>query len=1012
MNGLYTSKQKCKTKFLQELAHNDNAWVISITESHLKPYVTDQEIAIENYVPCRTDRANNRKKGGIINYIREDIIPNSSVLVSHSNEYVELQIIYFKTQHLLLATLYRPPDCPTQMFSDALQILQQQLDNFNFPTPDIILIGDFNFPFINWETTVFQGGRATCQSQANNLIQFSNYHCLKQCIDKSTRERNILDLLFINNDEIIHKIEIANATISDHNIISIQCNLFDNEDKKSIINTEKANQEAKTSFEKLNLFHKTVNWEEIKKELSLIQWHTVLRAKTPEEMYNIIVEKSLTICKKYAPQRRKAKKSIIPRDRKILMNKRNKLRKKILSENNANNIDTLKRNVEDIEKALMASHENEKTLQETNAVEAIKSNPKYFYAYAKRNSKIKSKIGPFIINDSTISNSYDIAEALNNQYNSVFSSPSQNHKITNPSEFFTSPSQTKPILDSISFGKQNIIDAIKEVRNNSASGPDNFPAILLKNCADELGDPLYCLWSASIATGNIPKELKRAIITPIYKGGSRDQPKNYRPVALTSHIIKIFEKIIVKKITKFLEDHNYMNENQHGFRSNRSCLSQLLAHYDSILAVLESNQQADVIYLDFAKAFDKVDHGILMHKLKNFGIIGKVAQWVHNFLHDRKQQVAVENTLSSELPVISGVPQGTVLGPLLFLILISDINQNVKYSKVSCFADDTRVLKGISTIDDREKLQSDLETIYKWAIDNNMCFNSSKFEKLHYNHRNTSNPPYNYTANDGANISEKESLRDLGVTMSNNATFRTHINAIANSSRSKLGWILRTFQTRDLLPMLTLWKSLVIPTLDYCSQLWSPWMKQDIQLIEGVQRTFTSKISSIAHLNYWERLKYLKLYSLERRRERYRIIYIWKMINNLVPNFGIGTKYLSRSGKVCIVRQISRTATHKIGTICSASLRVRGCQLFNAMPPEIRNLENVKTSVFKQRLDAFLTTIPDTPILPQYNVNMLRGKDNSILSHIEVRSADRARGEDTRFHGAAPVGPTAGSSPT
>ena len=988
-------------KVLQDLAIKENASLISITESHLKPCITDGEIHVENYVPFRTDRANDRKKGGVVNYIRKDLSPNTSMIASYSNEYTELQILYFKTENLLFATFYRPPNCPSLMFRETLNILEQQIVKFDSPVPNIMIIGDFNFPFIDWTTDVFRGGNRECHNQAEAFIEFSNEHCLKQHIQNSTRENNILDLLFTNNEDFIHRIDITDTALSDHRLITIQSNVFGKRDQ---VRRDPNNFDLNDvkSYKNLNFFHKNTNWSVIRQELSSVRWNAILSSQNPEEMYHTILETCLKICVNYVPQRRNKRKSLIPRDRKILMNKRSKLKRKLLLENNIQKVNLIQNNIEAIEMTLQTSHENEKKLQENIAVAAIKSNPKYFYAYAKRTSKLKSKIGPLTINDVVIHDSLAMSEALSNQYTSVFSTPSQVHKVQDPRGFFSTSTQSNPKFDSLIFSKENVVDAIKEIANNSASGPDNFPAILLKNCAEELSPPLYILWSASMATGVIPKQLKTAIITPIFKGGPRDQPKNYRPVALTSHIIKVFEKVVVKNLTSFLESHNYMNENQHGFRSKRSCLSQLLAHYENILSALEHNRSADVIYLDFAKAFDKVDHGILMHKMKSFGITGQIAIWIHNFLSGRRQQVAVDNTISSESPVISGVPQGTVLGPLLFLILISDINQNVRYSTVSSFADDTRVFKEISTHDDCMKLQNDLQHIYNWASENNMCFNSCKFEKLHYSHRKESINVFNYTSDDNNVICDKQDLRDLGVTMSNDATFRTHINTVTKASRSKLGWILRTFQTREKLPMLTLWKSLVIPILDYCSQLWSPLTVKDIQLIESVQRTFTAKIISIRHLNYWERLKHLKLYSLERRRERYIIMYVWKMINHMVPNIGIETK-TGRLGRKCRVRGIYPQATNRIKTICSASLRVRGCQLFNELPMDIRELKDVDTNVFKKRLDAFLATVPDEPTFPGYTSR--RAASNTLLDQLSVKKIDRINSVPST--GAAPAGPTA-----
>ena len=325
------------------------------------------------------------------------------------------------------------------------------------------------------------------------------------------------------------------------------------------------------------------------------------------------------------------------------------------------------------------------------------------------------------------------------------------------------------------------------------------------------------------------------------------------------------------------------NHSQHGFRSGRSCLSQLLAHFDHVTRLLEEGKSVDVVYLDFSKAFDKVDIGITLRKLKSLGIGGKIGKWLCSFLLNRSQAVMVDGILSSPKPVISGVPQGSVLGPLIFLVLIADIDQNVVSALVSSFADDTRVTHGISCNADSTSLQDDLKTIYAWAKSNNMEFNSDKFDTLHYASEKDTTPT-NYEADNGESIERQDSLRDLGITMSCEANFKQHIQNKCSSMKDKIGWVLRTFKTRKKDAMLTLWKTLILSDHDYCSQLWSPTTTGDIQALELTQRNFIRKISGMYKLSYWQQLKSLRLYSLERRRERYLIIYVWKILEGLVPN--------------------------------------------------------------------------------------------------------------------------------
>ena len=272
------------------------------------------------------------------------------------------------------------------------------------------------------------------------------------------------------------------------------------------------------------------------------------------------------------------------------------------------------------------------------------------------------------------------------------------------------------------------------------------------------------------------------------------------------------------------------------------------------------------MYLDFSKAFDKVDKGILMHKMRDLGIHGTLAIWIYNFLSERKQVVIANGAKSSISEVTSGVPQGTVLGPLLFLIMINDIDENISQSIISIFADDTRLTKVIKKEEDLEKFQEDLDKIYKWAEENNMAFNGTKFELLRYGHDEELKTVTNYLTPEANDIIDvKEALRDLGIIMNDKATFTDHINKVCSQVKQKTGWILCTFQCRRTGFLKQMWKSLVQGHIDYCSQLYQPLQSGNLERIEMLQKTFTKKIPEARELNYWQRLNLLKMNSQQRR---------------------------------------------------------------------------------------------------------------------------------------------------
>ena len=522
----------------------------------------------------------------------------------------------------------------------------------------------------------------------------------------------------------------------------------------------------------------------------------------------------------------------------------------------------------------------------------MKSNPKSFFSFAKSRQKTNAKIGPFIdpLTGKPNSSPEFAASKLSERYSSVFVKPRDEWKVKNPKDFF-GPITHGPALEDISFSELDIQEACAQLKSSSAPGADGVPAILLKQCRKELCKPLFILWRASLDHGCIPSDLLLVLISPVHKGGSRGLPKNYRPVALTSHIVKVFEHVIRKALVDHLEKNNLLPDGQHGFRALRSTLTQLLSFWDTILDELEDgNDGVDIVYTDFSKAFDKVETGVLLHKLKECGISGKVGCWLSAFLNpcSRQQAVGVDGTVSSLSPVISGVPQGTVLGPILFLIHIRDISSGLSQgTSATSFADDTRVQRGVKTVGDCTDLQSDLELIYKWAEHVNMHFNSEKFECLRFWPRQGDPPEFKYRGPDSNEIEVKKDLRDLGVQISSDLTFKLHVEKTVAAATKLTGWGLRTFRRRSCNIMRSIWKSLVQPKIDYCSQLWCPGDQESISKLESVQRHFTSKVMGLENLDYWERLEKLQLYSQERRRERYMTKFLWKISQGLVKGYNV-----------------------------------------------------------------------------------------------------------------------------
>ena len=995
VQGLKPQTTESKVAFVKDLLHESNQLFICLTETWLKDH-TDAELNISGYKLFRADRIREKKSkkgrysGGSAVYIRNDIAETTEPVLNYSNGVVELLSIYSKRYNLLISVIYRQPDntsgghpSTSIHFIDALDRLKKVMETRMTDSPTIILCGDFNLPHISWpDGNPGQGANPDERIMIWSLKSFSQNFFLTQVITEPThKDGNTLDLVLTNDTHMIHNTSCFDTLLSTshHKIIEVTT-LFNSPFHQSQI----FDKCFHSKLDGLNFFSNKTDWKSIISNLESLDWDQELCNLDPDKMYDKILQICESICTKYTPKKTislKPKMKKFSREKKILLRRQRKIKNQIKTCTAQRKL-KFQTELIDIEKKLQKSYKTHQLENEQKATKAIKSNSKYFFNYAKRFSKIKSSIGP-LLNDNGeyVLDDNQMAEMLSNQYKSIFTKPSA--PLKKASVIFHHDAVNGTFTD-FDFNMEDIKDAIEDLSLTSAAGPDGFPTILLKNCKNILSKPLFILWRKSLDLGITPHRLKQSHVVPIHKGGSNAIPANYRPVALTSHIIKLFEKIIRKRLVTFMENNNMFNPTQHGFRSGRSCLSQLLNHYDNVIKLLEEGYNVDVVYLDFSKAFDKLDFGILLEKIKNLGINGRLGRWLYSFLTNRYQSVVVHGSKSIPAEVLSGVPQGSVLGPLLFLIFIGDIDNSISHSFLSSFADDTRVGCGIKSNIDVLNLQNDLDHLYHWANRNNMEFNDVKFELLRYGKNNSLKEDSKYFSNNGEPIKEKSNVKDLGVTMSNSANFSIHINNVISKTNQLSAWILRTFKSRNQEIMLTLWKSLVIPHFDYCSQLYSPSRVSEIQQLEMVQRSFLRKIKGTKSLNYWEQLKKLKVSSLERRRERYQIIYIWKMLEGIVPNFEDSSKVLAleneRRGRTCYTRVLRRSSVQL--QRCS-SLSVHGLKLFNCMPKKIRNMKNCSVEKFKSILDSFLSLIPDEPQILGYTA-IRRADSNSILHMVKL----------------------------
>ena len=360
-----------------------------------------------------------------------------------------------------------------------------------------------------------------------------------------------------------------------------------------------------------------------------------------------------------------------------------------------------------------------------------------------------------------------MAEDLNGYFSSVFtiedisSLPVADAKFQVAKSDYLGPLVVTPEL---------VAKKIKAMKDNKSLGVDGIPPKLLMETVEQISIPLARVFNLSLKEGVVPFEWKESNIIPLFKKGSRNKSENYRPVSLTSVICKLLERLIKDHMVEFLVKHKLLNSSQHGFLKARSCLTNMLCFLEEITKWIDVGSPVDIIYLDFQKALDKVPHQRLLLKLKAHGIGDSITDWIEQWLTDRRQRVVVDGEVSNWKSVLSGVPQGSVLGPILFLIYINDLDDSIT-SNVLKFADDTKLFRKVNTDGDKQHLQNDLDRLVKWSEKWQMLLNFGKCKCLHTGHRNLN---VNYKMGDtvlGTTVKEK----DLGVTISADMKVSEHV---------------------------------------------------------------------------------------------------------------------------------------------------------------------------------------------------------------------------------------------
>ena len=459
----------------------------------------------------------------------------------------------------------------------------------------------------------------------------------------------------------------------------------------------------------------------------------------------------------------------------------------------------------------------------------IKSDSKSFYAYVRSKQNVRDEVGPLEDNaGNIITQGCTMAEELNVHFSSVFTREDTS-SLPVPETKFNGSDEEK--LGQLIVTPEVVASKINNMKENKSPGVDGLSPKILTETVEQISKPLAHVFNMSLQVGIVPLEWKEANIIPLFKKGSRNKSVNHRPVSLTSVFCKLLETIIRDHMMDIFVKHKLINT---GFLKARSCLTNFLCFFEEITKWVDDGSLVDVIYLDFQKAFDKVPHQRLILKLKSHCKGNSIINWIEQWLTDRIQRVVIDGEVSRWKSVLSGVPQRSVLGPILFLVYINDLEEGVT-GKIFKFADDTKLFTKTKEIGDKKKLQDDIDKLVKWSEKWQMLFNIGKCKYLHIGPGNASmNYEMGWTI-----LSTTVKEKDLGVTMNANMKVSEQCRIAASKGNQVLGMIRRNISYKDKSLIVPLYKAIVRPHLEYCIQAWSPYLRKYIDMLEKIQRRAT-----------------------------------------------------------------------------------------------------------------------------------------------------------------------------
>ena len=921
---------------VEAFLHTRKPHFLALSESRLDSSVLSSDVSAPNYLVHRLDSAPSH---GLIVYSHESLAITRLHSLESTSQYMAFRVCLPRSTHVLFF-VYRSPASNSDIFATLSDSIDEALHMF--PSATISVFGDFNVHHKDW----LVHSRST-DSVGVAAFNFSLCHNLTQLVTSPTRipDRDsdgsyLLDLFLTSHpDDFQHSVESPLGS-SDHCVVSISTSFTPSRHEgpyhRTVLRYRDADWDGFRNFlADIPKAHLSGDPAAAAKELS--EWIQVgIETYVPSKTYQVrpatqpwfTPECSAAIAHRNHYFHR-YQRSMTTTNLRLFRQARASCKRVLLTA-----------------KANYASHTR-------SLVSSQRLGTKDFWKICNRVlNKTKSSSTPLVNADGSVSVSSDSkAQRLCDQFAS--NSTIRDAGVQLPSF----PPRTQHSVSLPLISSKRVQKLIFELDSSKASGPDSIPVTVLRHCAPELSAILSKMFNLSLKTCTFPTCWKQAVVVPVPKKGDLTSAANYRPISLLSVVGKIFERILNEQIWKHLETHKLLSDVQFGFRHQRSSADLLALLTEHISKVLDQRGESRSVALDISKAFDRVWHAGLLHKLSSYGIDEKFLSLIASFLSDRSMSVVVNGCRSQPCQVNAGVPQGSILGPTLFLLYINDLPENV-LSKIVLYADDATLFDSAtaSRSDSNSRsglcsrLDADLLSIERWGAKWLVNFNSSKTQDLQHSRLRREAMPDLSMSNEKIRSVSSSSI--LGVTIAHDLSWATQIRNIGKRASQRIGSLYRSRSFLTPEACLYLYKSTIRPIMEYCCHLWSGAPKSHLSFLDRVQHRMKKLVGSDL---------YSTLQPLSQRRDVASLSLFYRyyfgrcsdgLHTTMFPAF-VASRSTRRTNSLhSFSVQVPRSRT----VSRSSGFFVRTANQWNSLPAQCFP-DRYDLSAFKRRVNAYLKSV-------------------------------------------------------